>query len=254
MRKLIRDRISLTTEEVSILRSYMTAITMKVLFNSSGEPYSTDYVKKCMKDFSLGYSITVCDVIKATENGIDKYIFFKNVSKLMANFKMTRSGPFKGIRFLDGRIIDPEGRVAACWDAIGEYLIEVINILNSTAKGDRSRVLVEMPDSIRALMVSKLWGMFKRLLPICISKTSWGLVAASKILFSVLPELALPVDNNQWKTVFKTVDYGDIVSLMANEIIEWEKQVSHKLNECDSNPISTLPVIYNVMAMKARSI
>ena len=84
------------------------------------------------------------------------------------------------------------------------------------------------------------------------SKTSWGMVGASKVLFAVLPEIALPVDNVQWKKVFKTIDYSDIISTMALEIDEWERLVNASLDSCDPLPHTTLPSIYNVMAMKAR--
>ena len=95
--------------------------------------------------------------------------------------------------------------------------------------------------------------MFKGLLPVCMSEASWGVVAASKLLFSVFPEVALPVDNNQWKKLFQTVDYSDIICLMAYEIIEWERLSGQKIDACDPN-ISTLPSIYNVMAMGAREV
>jgi hypothetical protein len=84
------------------------------------------------------------------------------------------------------------------------------------------------------------------------SDTSWGLVGASMLLFSVLPEVALPVDNNQWKKLFQTVDYFDVICLMGNEIIEWEKLSGKRNDDCD--PTSTLPAIYNVMAMEAREV
>jgi len=98
-----------------------------------------------------------------------------------------------------------------------------------------------------------LWYMFKQLLPLCMSETSLGLVGASKLLFSVFPEVALPVDNNQWRKLFQTVDYSDVICLMANEIIEWERLLGQKIDACDRN-ISTLPSIYNVMAMGAREV
>ena len=37
--------------------------------------------------------------------------------------------------------------------------------------------------------------------------------------------MALPIDNAQRRNVFKTIDYGDIILLMASEIAEWEKRV-----------------------------
>ena len=85
------------------------------------------------------------------------------------------------------------------------------------------------------------------------TKNSYGLVGASKILFAVFPEIALPVDNKEWKQLFKTVDYGDLLKLMTDEIIEWERSTGIKLESCDfRQSILTLPAIYNVIAMEAR--
>jgi hypothetical protein len=84
-------------------------------------------------------------------------------------------------------------------------------------------------------------------------KTSWGLVGASKILFSVLPEIVLPVDNSMWLNVFKTVDLGDVIKGMAYDIQMWENATSMKLNEMyPKQRLTTLPSAYNVMAMAAR--
>jgi hypothetical protein len=63
----------------------------------------------------------------------------------------------------------------------------------------------------------------------------------------------LPVDNNQWLKVFKTVDIGDVINRMAIDIQEWENITQHRLNEIDhSRMLTTLPSVYNVMAMDAR--
>jgi hypothetical protein len=84
-------------------------------------------------------------------------------------------------------------------------------------------------------------------------KTSWGLVGASKILFSVLPEIVLPVDNSMWLNVFKTVDLGDVIKGMAYDIQMWENANGMKLNEMyPKQRLTTLPSAYNVMAMAAR--
>ena len=84
-------------------------------------------------------------------------------------------------------------------------------------------------------------------------KTSFGLVGASKILFAVLPEIILPIDNSQWLRVFKTVDLGDVIKRMTSEIQSWENTTGKKLNEIDySKKLTTLPSVYNVMAMAAR--
>ena len=84
-------------------------------------------------------------------------------------------------------------------------------------------------------------------------KTSYGLVGASKILFAVLPEIVMPIDNKQWVSVFQTVDLGDALKYMVSDIENWEEATGKKLDEIDkSGHLSTLPSIYNVMAMAAR--
>ena len=84
-------------------------------------------------------------------------------------------------------------------------------------------------------------------------ETTFGLVGASKILFSVLPEIVLPIDNKQWLNVFKTVDIGDVIKWMVFDIQRWESATGNKLNEMDySGRLTTLPSVYNVMAMAAR--
>jgi len=84
-------------------------------------------------------------------------------------------------------------------------------------------------------------------------KTSYGLVGASKILFAVFPELVLPIDNRQWLHVFKTVDLGDVLRRMVSDIQRWEIVKGIKLNELGSSKgFTTLPSVYNVMAMKAK--
>ena len=79
-----------------------------------------------------------------------------------------------------------------------------------------------------------------------------GRVGASKILFSVFPEIALPVDNSEWDNLFRTHDYEKILQLMTDEIIEWENESKVNLETLYPNSPTTLPSVYNVMAMKAR--
>jgi hypothetical protein len=84
-------------------------------------------------------------------------------------------------------------------------------------------------------------------------ETSYGLVGASKILFSVLPEIVLPVDNSEWLHVFKTVDLGDVLHRMVYDIQKWEGITGIQLNDLDYlKRLTTLPSVYNVMAMDAR--
>ena len=139
-----------------------------------------------------------------------------------------------------------------CWKAIGTELVEINNAVLESGLS-RDRYLLELDETGREELIAKIWTMNKRLLPITMGNTSYGLVGASKMLFSVLPEVVLPIDNTQWVRVFKTVDIGDVIRYMAFEIRQWENATGQKLNELDpSGRLTTLPSVYNVMAMKAR--
>lgn len=94
--------------------------------------------------------------------------------------------------------------------------------------------------------------LLSRLSSVCWTENSFGLVGASKVLFALLPEAALPIDNTEWKKVFRTIDYTDIITTMADEIKRWEMSNGRELDSCDPNRCLTLPGIYNIMAMKAK--
>jgi hypothetical protein len=224
---------------------------MKILFDSSNNPYPVAYVKKCFKAFGSSYTSTVEKTIKDSQDGINKSVFLKNSARLLANFKMTRSGPFKGIRLSGEMVIDPNGILTDSWKILERSVLELKKFLMNRPNTTRERVLVEIAEIERTQIAEKLWFMFKRLLPLCMSETTLGLVGASKVLFSVFPEVALPIDNSQWKKLFQTVDYSDVIRLMATEIIEWERMTGQKIDMSVSKA-STLPAIYNVMAMEAR--
>jgi len=179
---------------------------MNILFDNRSNSLKADYIKKCIAGFGESYNATVCEIINNSRKGINEEIFFKNVATLMPNFKMTRAGPFKGVKYMVGGVKDPNGQIAACWEGIGNNAVKLRNFLDLHKKD----------------------------------------------LFAVLPEVALPVDNTQWRRVFKTIDYGDIIRLMAEEITEWERRTGKRLDSCYPQPLTTLPAIYNVMAMKAK--
>ena len=225
---------------------------MKILFDKSGRPFSQKEIKNELDKFSRSYKATMNNITQRIQQGLTQKIFSENVSQLMANFKMTRKGLFHGIKYLNGTVQDPNGQISACWSLIGSDAINLKNYLLQQNVSNRKRILVDLSAQARNQVSSDLWIMFKKLLSVCMSEGSYGLVAASKILFAVFPEIALPIDNVQWKHLFKTVDYGDITSLIADEIISWENQTGQPLDSCDTSGKFTLVSIYNVMAMKAR--
>jgi len=225
----------------------------KILFDAGGEPYDSLFIKRAILNFRKSYKATVKYVIENSMKGLIKGIFLQNVARLMPNFQMTRKGPFKGVKFHKDVVRDPEGQIAKCWLEIGCDVVDLRNFLDRENSGNRGRVLVAISSGAQKELVNRLWMIFKRLLPICMGKSTQGRLGASKLLFAVLPEVALPIDNTQWREVFRTVDYGAIITLMVDEIVEWEKNTENSLDLCDpSYPISSLPAVYNVMAMRAR--
>ena len=225
---------------------------MHILFNKKRNPIKPNEIRLAINKFGNSYNETVREIIVNSRNGLDHNVFSQNVAILMPNFKMTRSGPFKGIQYIDGKILDPKSQISVCWKGVGDNAVKLRKYLDRNLTGSRSRVLVEMSNSAQKKVAMELWEMFKKLVSLCMGKYTLGLVAASKVLFSVFPEVAQPIDNAEWRTVFKTIDYGDIIMSMATEIAEWEEVSGRLLNECSPYVCFTLPAIYNVMAMKAK--
>jgi hypothetical protein len=156
---------------------------------------------------------------------------------------MTRRGPFHA---------NCDQRLRSCWDAIGNNLVQLNKSVRESGLS-RDRYIVELSEPERKELIVEIWLLTKRLLPFTMGGTSYGLVGASKILFSVLPEITLPIDNAQWLHVFKTVDIGDVLHQMVFDIQKWESVTGSQLNDLDSSKkLTTLPSVYNVMAMSAR--
>jgi len=225
---------------------------MKILFDELNKPFSSISIANSINKFKPSYTNTVNAVIRRSHNNVTQSIFFENVAQLMPNFKMTRRGPFSGVKYKQGIVQDPNRKISDCWSAVGVSIVRLKNILSQQRSIQRNRLIADISDALKGKIISDLKQIFNTLIPVCMGKATNGRVAASNVLFSVLPEIALPVDTAMWKKLFETIDYGDIIETMATEIIEWESQTGNKLDICDPSGNSTLPAIYNVMAMKAR--
>jgi len=161
----------------------------------------------------------------------------------LSNFGMTRRGPFHE---------NCSEKLRNCWDAVGAKLKEINNSVRKSGF-PRDRYILELSEEEREGLIAEIWLITKRLLPFTMGKTSYGLVGASKILFSILPEIVLPIDNTEWLHVFRTVDIGDVLHRMVFDIQKWERITGRRLNDLDhSKRLTTLPSVYNVMAMYAR--
>ena len=217
----------------------------KILFTSDGKAITPTKIRDKIAHFGDSYINATQKIIQYSEKlDRDGEVFIKCVSLILSNFGMTRSGPFK--KGVNKKIL-PD-----CWSKIGGHLI-AINRLILKSGCSRDRLLLELDQQQLEELIAEIWLVMKQLLPFTMGKTTYGLVGASKILFAVLPEIVLPIDNKQWLHVFKTVDIGDVINQMISEIKYWETATGARLNDMDPlGRLTTLPSVYNVMAMAAR--
>jgi hypothetical protein len=225
-----------------------------ILFKDNN-PIDPEEISREIMSFGSSYSKTVQKMIVATDRDeFDKALFCANSAKLLNSFLMARSGPFKGIGIdSEGNIRGPVEKLEACWGAVKNEVEAGKSNLVEWNLAPRSRTLALLSTGEMKIITGLVWKACKNLLPITMTKNSYGLVAASKILFAVFPEIVLPIDNAQWMQVFKTVDLGDVIKLMRSEILEWEARTGVQIETCAKEGVpTTLPSIYNVMAMAAR--
>ena len=223
---------------------------MKVLFESSSRPHSLIYISYCMAMRRRPYSQAIQEIIESTDKLIDYNILSMNAAKIMTASKMNQRGPFQGISIIRDKIYDPERMLCEIWDSISKPACELKSILINSPKQNRQRLLVDMSEHKFQNVADSLWKIFKQLIPFCMGVDTLGLTAASKLLFSVFPEIALPVEKVHWKKLFQTIDFSDVIRLVRNEISEWEMSNRHALTECDPSNSATLPEIYNAVALR----
>ncbi|MBT9141250.1 MAG: hypothetical protein DDT30_01839 [Dehalococcoidia bacterium] len=225
--------------------------SINILFNTEDNPITSDEISRKIDGFA--YNDAVQEIIKRSDEVLDRdgEVFIKCTARILSNFGMTRSGPFKGVKIAKNGNVNGKEKLLDCWDEIRERLIEINNSVRKSGYS-RDRYLLELSKPKREELIAEIWLITKRLLPFTMGKTSYGLVGASKILFAVLPEIVLPVDNYRWLNVFKTVDIGDVIKCMVSDIQQWERITGRQLNELGhSKGLTTLPSVYNVMAMHA---
>jgi len=216
----------------------------EILFDEKGQAISPFEISERIIAFGDSYSDAIKEIINnSKELDNNGEVFIKCASFLLSKFGMTRRGAFHG---------NSNEILHSCWNAVGVNLIEINNsVLKSGLP--RDRYILELSEREREKLIADIWLITKQLLPFTMGDYSYGLVGASKIIFSVLPEIGLPVDNAQWLHVFKTVDIGDVLHRMVFDIQKWEEITGIQLNDLDhSKRLTTLPSVYNVMAMDAR--
>jgi len=216
----------------------------KVMLDIDDRVLTPEAIKELIASFGESYTVATKDIIdksQSLDQGGETFIWC--AARILSNFGMTRAGIFHR----DMKII-----LRDCWNVVGLDLLEIKASVNQSGLS-RGRYLVELGAPEREALFDRIWRITKKLLPFSMGDTSYGLVGASKILFSVLPEIVLPVDNTEWLKVFKTVDLGDVLRIMVADIQEWEVLQGVQLPALDdSKHLTTLPAVYNVLAMEAR--
>jgi hypothetical protein len=218
----------------------------KVLFDENG-PIDAARIKHLVTHFPKSYNKTVREIIGNSVT-LNKKTFRDNVANLLISFGMTRKGAFHGLKRND-----PNHLLDDCWAQSEKGLDDLKKRLSQHILHQRSRAVRELSPETRKDIVAHVSELFDKLEWITVNGSYVGPVGASKILFAVLPEIALPVDRDEWNYVFRTHSYSKVLSIMIDEISEWEQQTKPThLETLDPKSPTTLTSVYNVMAMKAR--
>ena len=225
----------------------------RVLFHEDGEPIDSRCIERFIKAFPKGYGVVVGKIIANSET-LNPQNFERNLTELMPSFKMTRAGIFHGLKKADDKsLADPTKIVESCWKQVEDDLKTLKEyLMNTTCK--RNRMVADLPpDSIKHAIVM-CSNLFEKLLYVHIGNSYIRPVGATKVLFATFPEIALPVDNLEWKHLFKTNQYDVVLTTMVEEIRKWEVRMSPtRLDRLSPTP-TTLPSIYNILAMAARDL
>lgn len=230
--------------------------SFRILFHENGDPVDPRCIERFIWAFPKSYRDVVGSIIQKSER-LDEEVFGWSVARLMPSFGMARRGAFHGVRLSkNDAVIDKTGVIDLCWKQIGDRLQTLKEFINEESC-PRNRVLVSLTPDSEDYVIKKSSKLFEDLRKVVVktrgSRTSRvGPVGASKVLFAVLPEITLPVNNAEWRYVFKTKEYRNILLTMITEIKEWEKKTGDHLETSDPHPKATLPGIYNIMAMSVR--
>ena len=183
-----------------------------ILFGKDGNPIAPNKISKKIDGF--GYNLATCQIIQDSKK-LDRSgeVFLKCTARILSNFGMTRSGPFKGVRIDENGNVSGKEILLNCWNAIGGQLIQIRSSIPKSGY-PRDRYLLELDELKREGLISKIWSVTKQLLPFTMSKTSYGLVGASKILFSVLTSLVKTLRTNPVPVVsFRPVTTSPLISV-----------------------------------------
>ena len=155
-----------------------------ILFTTEGKAKTPDEIHERVVHFK--YTDATHRIIQESKV-LDRKgeIFFKCADFILLNFGMTRSGRFKEYEKRKEILFN-------CWEEVGDRLMMIHDSVIKSGLS-RDRYILELNKHKREVLIADIWFITKRILPFTMSNYSYGLVGASKILFSVLPEIVLPI-------------------------------------------------------------
>ena len=97
-----------------------------ILFNAKCNATTPDKINKAIIEFGDSYNNAVAEIIQDSkmldENG---EVFVKCTARILTNFKMTRNGPFKGVKITKNGNVIGKKILVDCWKGIGNHLMEI---------------------------------------------------------------------------------------------------------------------------------
>jgi hypothetical protein len=149
------------TEIVSfgrVERSYMNSF--KILFEPDGTAKTADEVRKRIGKFE--YTSASSDIIsQSLELDSDGSVFIQCAARILTNFGMTRSGPFKGIKISKNGQVTKGDKLVDCWKAVGDRVFEIHKLVLEAGKSKRDRYLLEIGDSERKDLIENVRHNFR---------------------------------------------------------------------------------------------
>ncbi len=110
-----------------------------ILFNVDGRAIAPDKISKKIDGFEYKGAVykTIQDSKKLDRDG---EVFIKCTARILSNFGMTRSGPFKGVEINENGNVNHKEILLNCWKEVGDRLCRPSAIMGHE-KGRENRTV-----------------------------------------------------------------------------------------------------------------
>lgn len=131
-----------------------------ILFDAAHNAIKPDEISQRIDDFE--YNDAVEKTIQDSKD-LDRAgeVFVRCTARILSNFRMARSGPFKGVGIdVDGHV-NREEILRDCWKEVGDHLIEIHDSVLESGYS-RDRYLLELSEPEREKLVVRIWSVTKQ--------------------------------------------------------------------------------------------